>query len=118
VRTRTLVWTLAAAPLLWAIAFWSFVVRARLALGYWPYPYHPDPKELGFPVHYVVVVAGMPLTFTAVAMAIILAVVFYRTLQLDRGRPALAAIVAICGVACLLIWARTDPGRFLAWFGD
>ncbi len=117
-RTRTLVWILAAAPILWALAFWSFVLRARLALGYWPYPYNPDPKDLGFPLHYMLVLAGMPLTFTAVAMALILTMVFYRRLRLDHARPALAAIVGVLGIACLLIWGRADPGRFLAWLGD
>jgi hypothetical protein len=118
VRTRTLVWILAAAPLLWAIAFWSFVLRARLALGRWPYPYNPDPQDLGFPLHHTLVVAGLPLTLTAVAMALMLALAFYRRLRLDRAHPALAAIVGVLGLAALLVWGRTDPGRFLAWFGD
>lgn len=117
-RTRTLVWILAAAPLLWALAFWSFVLRARIALGHWPYPYNPDPKDLGFPVHYMALIMGMPLSFTSVAMALILTAVFYQRLRLDRARPALAAIFGVLGVAGLLIWGRTDPGRFLAWLGD
>ncbi len=117
-RTRNLVWLLTVAPVWWAIAFWSFVLRARVALGYWPYPYNPDPKDLGFPVHYMVLLLGMPVTFTAVAMALILTVVFYRRLRDDRGRPGLAAFVGVLGVACLLLWGRTDPGRFLAWLGD
>ena len=117
-RTRTLVWMLASAPVLWAVAFWAFVLRARIALGYWPDPYRPDPKDLAFPIHYIVLLLGMPLTFTAVAMALILTVVFYRRLRHDRGRPVLAALVGVLGVVGLLIWGRTDPGRFLAWLGD
>ena len=43
---------------LWFAAFWLFVLRARLALGRWPFPYDPDPKDLGFFIHYYFLVLG------------------------------------------------------------
>lgn len=117
-RTRSLIWLLALAPLFHAFVFWTFVLRARLALGYWPYPYHPDPKTLGFGLHHTLVTLSPAVMFTSVVMTLVLAAAFYRPLQRDRGRPLLAALVAIVGVAGLLLWARFDPGQFLAWFAD
>ena len=32
--------------------FYSFVLRARFALGVWPVPYRPDPKSLGLEMHH------------------------------------------------------------------
>jgi len=38
----------------WAV----LVLRARLFLGYWPYSAHPDPKQLPFVLHHVILWFG------------------------------------------------------------
>ncbi len=52
--------------------FYGFVLRARFALGRWPEPYRPDPKQLGFSVHSVVVILGGFLTVLTPALAVVL----------------------------------------------
>lgn len=44
---------LATCPLMMLISLYSFVLRARIQLGRWPAPYNPDPKNLGFDLHYL-----------------------------------------------------------------
>ena len=77
---------LAATPFLWALLFWSFVLRARFRLGHWPAPYQPDPKDLGFVVHYYLLLAGMPLALAAAV--VVPAVVLFSSRTLSRSPPA------------------------------
>jgi hypothetical protein len=110
------VWGLAAIPFLWMAAFWTFVLRARVALGEWPAPYRPDPKDLGFDIHYVLLVAGMPL---ALAAAIVAPALLLRPRAEGRSRRQIAAaLLALAGGAILIAWGQIDPGSFLYWFGD
>jgi hypothetical protein len=59
-REDVLLLLLASAPLSWLMLFGSYVLRARLALG-WPLPYQPDPYELGFHLHYLAIALCFPL---------------------------------------------------------
>ena len=38
-------------PFFWTIGIVALAVRARLYLGHWPRPSHPDPKHLPFDFH-------------------------------------------------------------------
>ena len=115
-RGSWLPWGLAAIPFLWMAAFWSFVLRARVAIGYWPAPYRPDPQDLGFDIHHFLLVAGMPLALTA---AILAPALFLWPRAAGRSRPqVVAALLALGGGAILIVWGQTDPGSFLYWFGD
>ena len=40
-------------PLAAMTALYSYVLRVRAALGYWPEPAYPDPKALGFFFQYM-----------------------------------------------------------------
>jgi hypothetical protein len=104
----------AAGPFLWLLLFWAFVLRARLALGYWPAPYRPDPEDLGFLVHHYALLGTMPLALLGVAAAFVL-VVPWATRPAGTWR---ARALPALGAALFLVWVRTDPGRFLYWFGD
>lgn len=114
----TAIWYLAATPFLWTLLFWSFVLRARFSLGHWPAPYQPDPKDLGFVVHYYLLLAGMPLALAAAVVVPAVVLFFYRTLSRSLARPGWAAVLAAVGGAGLVLWGQLDPGRFLTWLGD
>jgi hypothetical protein len=105
---------LASAPAVWLLLFGLFVVRARLALDRWPAPYRPDPKDLGFDVHYAAVLVGMPLMFAAVLIVTVLTVF---DVPRDRARwwiPVLGA----ASLAAVIALASADPGYFFTWLGD
>jgi hypothetical protein len=107
-------WGLASAPLVWLCLFGLFILRARVALGRWPAPYQPDPKDLGFDLHHAAIVAGIPLMFTAVLCATALTF-----LARDRpGRPWLLRITAVAGLVAVIALARADPGYVFTWLGD
>jgi hypothetical protein len=112
------IWSLAATPFVWTILFWSFVLRARVALGHWPAPYQPDPKDLGFAVHYYLLLAGMPLALAAAIVVPIVVVLGFRSPTRSRARARWAATLAIAGGLGLVLWGQTDPGQFLSWLGD
>ena len=116
--TRTplavLMWSLASAPVAWLLLFGLFVLRARVALGRWPAPYQPDPKDLGFDLHHAAIVAGIPLMFTAVLCATALTFLLH-----DRpGRQWLLRVTAVAGLMAVIALARTDPGYVFTWLGD
>ena len=116
--TRTplavLTWSLASAPVAWLLLFSLFILRARVALGRWPAPYQPDPKDLGFDLHHAVIVAGIPVMFTAVLCATALTfLVRDRSERLWRLR-----VTAMAGLVAVILLARTDPGYVFTWLGD
>ena len=116
--TRTphaiLMWILASAPVGWLLLFGLFILRARVALGRWPSPYQPDPKDLGFDLHYTAIVAGFPLVFMAV-----LSVTAMTFLVHPRSRrPWLIPLGAVTGLVAAILLARSDPGYVFTWLGD
>jgi hypothetical protein len=109
-----LTWSLAATPVAWLALFGLFILRARLALGAWPQPYTPDPKDLGFDLHHAALVLGMPLMFTAVLAVTALAFLGHRGVRRSRLAPLTAAV----GLGVVLLLARIDPGNVFMWLGD
>ena len=107
-------------PVGWAALFAAFVVRARLALGRWPYAYHPDPKALGFDLHDAAVIWGIQLVFAApfgLLVQLLLVLVRRQPNLLPRHPWLWLAWFAAIFVA-LLIVARLDPGGFMNWYAD
>ena len=108
-------WLICLAPAAYLMLFYSFVLRARLALGTWPQPYQPDPKDLGFGVHYAAVLVGLPLWMVSPA-----AVLLLLALQPSFGRRKIILPVLVFGLlylaACLV--SRMDPGSFGYWLAD
>jgi hypothetical protein len=105
-------------PLAWAGQFAAFVVRARVALGRWPYAYHPDPKELGFGLHDAAVLWGMQLLFAAPFGLLALLLAARKRPDLLPRRPLLWLAWYAASFAALLVVARFDPGGFLNWYAD
>lgn len=107
---------LAVYPLWWLAMFYLFVLRARWQLGYWPSPYHPDPKELGFTLHYSLVLLSSVALVPVVAGAALLLVIGKARGALVRAWPP--ALLLLCSTTLLVLLVRVDLGRFLNWFGD
>ena len=106
--------SLASAPVVWLLLFGLFILRARVALGRWPAPIQPDPKDLGFDLHHAAIVAGIPLTFTAVLCVTTLTLFMHR----PPRRPWLIRVIALAGVVVIVVLARTDPGYVFTWLSD
>jgi hypothetical protein len=115
---RVAVWGLGFLPILWFAAFWLFVLRARLALGRWPSPYDPDPKDLGFSIHYYFLVLGFAWVPAAIITLLVVAGLSLRAMRAAGARPWFAASVAVVTYTVIIAFARYDPGWFFAWFGD
>lgn len=105
-------------PLAWAVLFAAFVVRARSALGRWPYAYHPDPKDLGFGLHDAAVLWGMQLLFTVPFGLIALLLAVRRRPGLLPRRPWSWLALYVASFVALLAAARLDPGGFFNWYAD
>ena len=110
-----IVWLICLAPAGYLMLFYSFVLRARLALGIWPKPYQPDPKDLGFGVHYAAVLLGLPLWMVS-PMAVLLLV----ALQPRLGRRKIVLPVLVFGLLYMVVWLvlRMDPRSFGYWLAD
>ena len=114
-RPVVFAWLLCLAPVGYLALFYSFVLRARLALGTWPQPYQPDPKALGFDVHYMTILLGLSLLL-AVPILVVIPIAFQPRAQ--RKRLVLPVLVfALLTLAAVLV-LRIDPGSFATWFMD
>ena len=112
---RTLTWFPTAAILL----FYSYVLRARLVLGYWPVPYQPDPKELGFIFHHIAIY----LSFILVGISLQwMAFIFLMMLCFNRKVPGVNYWAnGLLFFSTYILWYvsfKLDPGQFWKWFFD
>jgi len=115
------------APAAWLLAFWSLVVRARLATGEWPYPRFVDlsqgeivmhetidPKALG--THATFVTFGIIGLIYFVPM-VLLFLILGAFLPRLRQPPALVAAFLVAS-ALVVATIIMDPGGFVEWFAD
>lgn len=97
------------------VLFWSFVVRTRMLLGYWPKPYHPDPIVTGFSLHGSVVA----IVYLLAAGTVVLAPIWLLVISFFGRRPnvgwIVSTMVALSGLAFTVF---VDPGQFVEWFLD
>ena len=118
VRRKVLLLALSAsAPASWLLLFASYVLRARLALGRWPTPYHPDPHALGFHIHQALVVLAWPLSLVLALVGFVTGWLPSRTSVPWRWAAALS-ILSVASTAGLIAIARVNPGYLFAWFMD
>ena len=108
--------TLAAAPLGVLVWFYLYVIRQRILLGYWPRPYHPDPKDAGFAVHHVSLVLAMTL-IPGVSLMTLGLIVHRRSVD-PRFRWMTALLTALGSFAVYWTVVRLDPGHHVEWFWD
>ena len=105
----------AALPTLWMLVFYSYVIRAWVALGRLPAPYSPDPKDLGMFAHHHYI--GLFFEVALFTPAFLLVVGMLPGLREDRSRVYWFAGGLITYVVCagLVVF---DPGEFTAWYAD
>ena len=93
----------------------AYVVTAYTALGYWPRPNLPDPKELGFGVFHAITILAFFWAGLSATVVSIFAVVRYR--QLWKEHKSGFVIWAI-GILLLVLLAIPQNGRFVSWLLD
>ena len=97
--------------------FYAFVGRAYLALGVWPSPYHPDPKDLAFDLHHLAVSVSVPVVM---ASAVVLGGAFV-WLWRNRSPKSRLGGMAAGYLVTLVAWFGLmvlDPGNYFYWFMD
>ncbi len=113
-RAATL--TLAAFPLFVLVAFFCYVIEARLYLGHWPSYGNPDPKQLGWWLQHSLLQLGF-VGFPVVALVATGLAVFGRARSREFPFLTIIATIAVASAA-LIVFARIDPGGFVDWFWD
>ena len=97
--------------------FYAFVVRAYLVLGYWPSPYHPDPKDLAFDLHHLAIWVSVPVVMVS-AMVLGGALVLLWRNHSDKSRLRLMAIGYFVTLVAWFGVMGLDPGNYFYWFMD
>jgi di/tricarboxylate transporter len=107
----------AAVPWLGLALLYSYPLRAWFALGHWPQPYRPDPKDLDFFVHHMLVGGGLVISMLS-PLAVLLGLALWRWVLRRRDLPWRS--LAVFAVGYGLFWAlvSTDPGDVLEWYFD
>lgn len=112
-------WMLALAPALAIIVFYAGVVHARLVLGHWPTPSHPDPKQ----IHSVWFAASYSIITIAIFLTSLSPVAWIAMLPVAETFASLKSFfvrifVYMVSLVTLLTLARTGPGGFVGWIMD
>lgn len=98
--------------------FYSFVMRAYFALGRFPSPYKPDPKDFDFYFHMWFILLSTLLVFSALVPWVYATSVIRRE-QVVSKKFVIANIIIY--VTTLLLFFSVlvfDPGRYIEWFLD
>ena len=107
-------------PFLTLAALYSYIVRARIILGYWPSPGNP-PYPVGSQFHAYIVVFGaaifMPLALIAAVITVFGLLLRNRRMLISRSVIKRILIFAVLWLTCFLL-LRLDPGHFLLWLWD
>ncbi|MHC4470465.1 MAG: hypothetical protein ACYTDY_15065 [Planctomycetota bacterium] len=114
-RADPVVTVFGAVPLVCIAFFYVYVVRARLALGFWPAPDYPDPMTLGYTFHHdAIVYVLMFAVMSPIAMA---GMVLVRWLMPAGGRSCGEGI-ALFTASYVILWVLylADPGTFFEWY--
>ncbi|MCI0617952.1 hypothetical protein L0244_33685 [bacterium] len=111
-------WAAVLIPVQWPLVFYSFVLRARFSLGWGPYPYHPDPGELGFNVHTILMLLSFLLVLISPIVLLYLLIMTFKVIKMNRLQYASAvALFAVFMTSTILLF-KYDSGRFIEWFMD
>ena len=112
-----LFWFLSGIPLGQLVLFYGFVLCARLSLGYWPTPYHPDPKDVDIYLYYEFLCYSMfavPLSFFLFTPLVLR----FRTHFLLSRRSLVGIVLYFAGLTAWIMSYYFDPGRYWEWFFD
>ena len=107
-----------ALPPLFLVSLYGLYLRARLALGVWPRPYHPDPKDLAFYGEHAFLVHGSAIAMLLSPLAFLVVQSFRpfapRERRVVRRTGAAFAVLYVLTI----VFARADPWHVLTWFLD
>ncbi|GEM_PF-1359483 len=117
-KTDPLLVTCALIPAASLCMFYSFVLRARFALGVWPVPYRPDPKNLGFELHHEAVWLLLEAAFVSPIAFALCAVVHQVVPPLRQRHIGRSLVFFFVGYAMLWLALLADPGSFVEWLAD
>lgn len=112
---RLLVLTAIYYPLIDLMLFYSFVLRTTIGLGRFPQYNNPDPKELGFDIHYNIVMESsnyLPFSFITVCLYGIICLV------LKRNILKVGIIHFYLFIGFIIWWIALIFSELSGWFVD
>ena len=108
--------TLGLLPVAWVGGVVALAIRARLFLGYWPQPAHPDPKLLPFELHHAILWYIFFGLLSSVIIVPTLWVINRFVFQTRLTRWSLGAYLS--GWALVLMMVFVPKISFVGWFLD
>jgi len=103
-------------PLATTISIYLLAIHARLFLGYWPSPYHPDPKSLPILSYYECPI--FLFFFCSVFIFIPWIVFFIIRFWFRRPLGLISTILIILPWIILIIDPIIGPLNFFKWYFD
>jgi hypothetical protein len=111
-------WGLVTLPATSTALFYSFVLRARLALGRWPTFSNPDPKDLDFTLHHAAWFGSVVAQLAVAPLLAILCVVGWFLWPSERLKIGVATALYCALLLCSLTLSRWNLGGFSDWMMD
>lgn len=106
-------------PFLWLVIFVAFIFRARYYLGYFPLYDNPDPKLLGFDLHYTIVLHLMFIVFFnfIAFLGLLIVVWLYRVFNYKYCKLWRSEWLVFLGYFIFLIFF-VSLFQYVSWLGD
>ena len=101
------------------VLLYSFVIRVRLDIGFWPWYANPDPMQTGFVNHATIVGVSLLLTLLSpVGIIVLWLFCMSENYRRHRKRIHVSMIFFLVLYFAWFILLYFDPGSFLDWFLD
>lgn len=104
-------------PLFYLLSYFTFIIRARIKIGYYPYYDHPDPKNLNFNLHLGLI---WILLFLSILSFPYVYVIIYRIYRFKENTKCdiVNSIIYVISFALIIYNFIYDPFGFNEWFID
>jgi hypothetical protein len=105
-------------PALALVIFYSFVIRAYMVLGKWPVFNTPDPKNLNFDIHRIIVYLGLMLPFAAFIPWLAVTIFCWNKQLFSKSFLATSILSYVLLFTLFILIIRLDPSGYSNWFAD
>jgi len=103
-------------PIFWAIGIILFAIRARIYLGFWPTPNHPDPKVLPFDFHDSILFFTTYAVFLSLLVIPSFKMLLFNKINLNTWHRT--KLIFLSGWTLILILILVPTINFVTWYLD
>lgn len=107
-------------PIFALMLIYIYFFSSHLVLGYWPTPYHPDPKtkilQDSIGILYSITIYSLHFSFYSIIGYILF--IPYRILYYKESDIVAKVLIWLINWGIVIAWFKADPSRVIEWYFD